>query len=207
MIDQIKTIRENAQCEIVINKSRFIGQCFLVTSVEQSNEILNTVRKKYFDASHNCFAYSLSSDVVKFSDDGEPGGTAGQPILEVIKQKGLINILVVVTRYFGGIMLGAGGLVRAYTKSAALAIDTAGIDTLVWCTLLKCEIDYSLWGKVQNLLSQTKCQIQKTEFLQSVFLSIFIPYDNVAQFKHQLNELSNAKIKIDNLDGDYCIIS
>ena len=124
-----RTIAHESEIEIVIKKSRFIGYAFLVSSAEEANEKLAALRKRQWDASHHCSAYVLGADkqLQKYSDDGEPQGTAGMPILQVLHHKDVTNTMVVVVRYFGGVLLGAGGLVRAYSEAAAKALDAAGL--------------------------------------------------------------------------------
>ena len=121
-----KTARAASETEFTVNKSRFIGRCFPVSSEEEALARLDEIRKLHHDATHNCWAYNLRGGIMRFSDDGEPGGTAGMPMLQVLQRENLHNVVCVVTRYFGGILLGAGGLVRAYTKGAKIAVDAAG---------------------------------------------------------------------------------
>ena len=128
-MEKFKTIKINAVAEIEEKRSRFIGSAFYVENEEEAEKIIKDTKKKYYDARHNCFAYIINNGSVakRFSDDGEPSGTAGFPILNVLEKNELYNVLVIVTRYFGGILLGAGGLVRAYTEAAVKAIEKAEI--------------------------------------------------------------------------------
>ena len=125
---EYKTLAKAGSDEIIIEKSRFIGYCAPVSSEEEALEFIEKIKKKHYDATHNVFAYvvGLDNNIQRYNDDGEPSGTAGVPILEVIKKEDLRNVVIVVTRYFGGIKLGTGGLIRAYTKGAKIALD-AGI--------------------------------------------------------------------------------
>ncbi|MDE6655731.1 MAG: YigZ family protein, partial [Anaeroplasmataceae bacterium] len=121
----MKFIQGNYENTIVIQKSKFIAEAYRVNSLEEIEEILASIRKKYYDATHHCFAYRLQNNIQKMSDDGEPAKTAGAPILDVILKQDITNILIVVTRYFGGILLGAGGLVRAYSSAASAVLEQA----------------------------------------------------------------------------------
>lgn len=126
----------------MISRSRFIGRCFPVTEEADALQILERIRKQHWDATHNCFAYRLKSGAARYSDDGEPQGTAGLPMMEVLKKRDLYDVLVVSTRYFGGILLGAGGLVRSYTRSASDAVDAAGLVSMEPCTLFAVPVPY-----------------------------------------------------------------
>ena len=136
-----KSVKQRSEAEYTVNRSRFIGRCFPVDSEEAALCLLGDIRKKHWDATHNCFAYRIGDNAAaRFSDDGEPGGTAGKPIMDVLTGRGLTNVLCVVTRYFGGILLGAGGLVRAYSKSAAEAVAKAGVVSYLPGTVLDIKV-------------------------------------------------------------------
>lgn len=137
-----RTVREASETEYVVNRSRFIGRCFPVTDEAEALSILERIRKAHWDATHNCFAYILRSGAARYSDDGEPQGTAGLPMMEVLKKRGVTDLLVVSTRYFGGILLGAGGLVRAYTRSASDAVEAAGLVSMEPCTTFSVQLPY-----------------------------------------------------------------
>lgn len=139
-----------------MKRSRFIGRCFPVSDEQEALRLLEEVRRRHWDATHNCYAYSIGETGVcaRFSDDGEPAGTAGMPILEAIRRIGVTDVLVVVTRYFGGILLGAGGLVRAYSAAAAAAVRAAGQIEMLECVRVTLEVPYALWGRVQPLLCE-----------------------------------------------------
>ena len=147
-----RTVKAPSSVEIVINKSRFIGQCFPIATEAEALEILSTLRKKYWDATHNCYAYSVGEkgEIARFSDDGEPGGTAGMPMMDALRGAGVTNVLCVVTRYFGGILLGTGGLVRAYSRSCAEAIRAAGVVRMAPCDLVAFEVPYAQWALFQQ---------------------------------------------------------
>ena len=147
-----RTVRARASVELVINKSRFIGQCFPITSEEAALGKLAELRKTYWDATHNCYAESIGArgEIARFSDDGEPGGTAGMPMMDALRGAGVTNVLCVVTRYFGGILLGTGGLVRAYGRSCAEAIRAAGVVRMAPCDLLSFSVPYPQWALFQQ---------------------------------------------------------
>jgi len=147
-----RTVKAPASIELVINKSRFIGQCFPISSEELALEQLSMLRKRYWDATHNCYAYSVGQkgEIARFSDDGEPGGTAGMPMMDALRGSGVTNVLCVVTRYFGGILLGTGGLVRAYSRACAEAIRAAGIVRMAPCDLVEFSVPYSQWTMLQQ---------------------------------------------------------
>ena len=127
-----KTTRQRAQDEFIVNKSRFIGYACPCETEEEALAFLKEIREKHRDATHNCYAYAIGANagIMRYSDDGEPGGTAGLPMMEVLKSRGVVNCCVVVTRYFGGVLLGAGGLVRAYTKGCAIALNAAQVSVM-----------------------------------------------------------------------------
>ena len=154
-MDQIagfRTVKAPASVELIINKSRFIGQCFPVASEEEALEKLSALRKQYWDATHNCYAYSVGQkgEIARFSDDGEPGGTAGMPMMDALRGTGVTDVLCVVTRYFGGILLGTGGLVRAYSRTCAEAIRAAGVVRMAPCDLIAFSVPYAQWALLQQ---------------------------------------------------------
>ena len=147
-----RTVRAPASVELVINKSRFIGQCFPISTEEEALSMLAELRKRYWDATHNCYAYSVGEkgEIARFSDDGEPGGTAGMPMMDALRGAGVTDVLCVVTRYFGGILLGTGGLVRAYSKACSEAIRAAGIVRMAPCDLVSFCVPYPQWALFQQ---------------------------------------------------------
>ncbi|HZK45657.1 MAG: YigZ family protein [Eubacteriales bacterium] len=169
-----KTVHIEAKTERVINRSRFISQCFPVKTEEEALLRLSEVKKQYPDATHVCYAYRIgeNSETTRFSDAGEPSGTAGMPILEVLKAKGLTYVLCTVTRYFGGILLGAGGLVRAYSSGAADASAAAGADMHLPGVLIKMKCDYSRYGAIESLMAKSNASIIDTQFTDEVQLSV-----------------------------------
>src|SRR5690606_14931512 len=158
--------------EIIIKRSRFIGHAKPVHSVDEAEQFIEQIRKQHSTATHNCYAYvvGVRGQSQKFSDDGEPGGTAGQPITEVSKHRNMINIAVVVTRYFGGIMLGAGGLVRAYTDGAVAGIEAAQPVTRKRHQEVLVTVDYTWLGKLENELRNREMLLGETSFTDKVTL-------------------------------------
>ncbi|MBE5781219.1 MAG: YigZ family protein, partial [Clostridiales bacterium] len=145
-----QTVKQQSYEELIEKKSRFIARCYPIESEEEALSILAAIRKEHHDATHNCWAYRLTPNgsIARYSDDGEPGGTAGLPILNAITGRELTDVLVIVTRYFGGILLGAGGLVRTYGKSAGLALDAAGIVKMLPGVHLTLKVSYPMYGKI-----------------------------------------------------------
>jgi len=170
MLERFTTLQQYGNAEIVIRKSRFIGHARPVATEEEAVQFVEQIKKKYWDATHNCSAYVVGErdEWQKALDDGEPSGTAGKPILEVIKHRNLKNVAVVVTRYFGGIMLGAGGLVRAYTNGAAAGIDAAGPIVKTLHREIAVEVDYTWYGKLENVLRERGVRIGDIAFTDRV---------------------------------------
>ncbi len=150
--DGYRTVKAPADIELLINKSRFIGQCFPISTEGEALEKLASIRKQYWDATHNCYAYSVGpkGEIARFSDDGEPGGTAGMPMMDALRGADVTNVLCVVTRYFGGILLGTGGLVRAYARSCSEAIRAAGIVRMAPCDSVSFTVPYTHWAMLQK---------------------------------------------------------
>lgn len=162
--------QENAE-EFIEKKSRFIGSCRPVQTEEQALEFIARKKTQYWDASHNVYAYILRENgVQRFSDDGEPQGTAGIPVLDTLKKAGVVDVVVVATRYFGGILLGGGGLIRAYSHTASIALAAAGKITMRECLLLSVACSYSSYGRVQGLIPEGGGIIDETQFLEDVTL-------------------------------------
>ncbi|MNM89473.1 IMPACT family member YigZ [compost metagenome] len=178
MLERYKTVRKAGEKEIVIKKSRFIGHVKPVETEEDAVSFIEEIKKRHWNATHNCSAYMIGErdEMQKQSDDGEPSGTAGKPILEVIKNQGLKNIAIVVTRYFGGIMLGAGGLIRAYTDGAVAAIEAGEAITRVLHREIYVELDYTWLGKAENELRNKGVRTGETAFADKVTL-LCLPLD------------------------------
>ncbi|MGM9971829.1 MAG: YigZ family protein [Anaeroplasmataceae bacterium] len=188
----MKKIKETYSNEIIINKSRFIAQIFRVNSIDEINEVLALTKKKYYDATHNCYAYILGEDanIQKCSDDGEPSKTAGAPILDVLKKQELTNILCIVTRYFGGILLGAGGLVRAYSESTSEVIKKAKIYDTLLLKKIEIRIDYSSYNAILSNIN--KYHILDTLFTNDVLIILGIEPDKLKELTEYLNNVTKG---------------
>lgn len=172
-MNELRTINKNSIAEIVEKKSKFIGQVYYVETKLEAEEIIRKVKKKYSDAKHNCYAYSVLENemvITKSSDDGEPSSTAGMPILNVIKENQIINVLIIVTRYFGGILLGTGGLVRAYTKAATEAINKTNIIQKELGYKIKFVTDYNKIKQLKYYLNKNLCNIIEVTYLEKIEL-------------------------------------
>jgi uncharacterized YigZ family protein len=189
-----KTPAAASETEFVVNKSRFIGRAFPVETEAEALEILERIRQKHYDATHNCWAYNLrgASPLRRFSDDGEPGGTAGKPIMDVLTGRGLTNVLCVVTRYFGGILLGAGGLVRAYSKSAADAVTKAGMVSYLPGTILDIPMDYSRYGALEGFI-RANAEVRNVAFAQNVVVTVAVEDTNLLKFMKEVTERSDGR--------------
>lgn len=198
MLAQYKTVRDFGQAEIVIKKSRFIGFARPVETEEAAVAFIDSIKKLHGQATHNCSAYMVGErdQFQKASDDGEPSGTAGRPILEVIKQQGLKNVAVVVTRYFGGIMLGAGGLVRAYTEGAVAGLAAAGPVIRVLHREVTVELDYTWHGKVENELHLRGTRMGETAFTDKVTLSCWPQAGEADAFIAWMTDLTQGQAAI-----------
>ncbi len=194
-MDSYKTLGRYTAEEYIIKKSRFIGYAKPVKSEADAVSFIEGIKKKHWDATHNVYAYSIKEGNIKrFSDDGEPQGTAGMPVLNVINQEDITDCVVVVTRYFGGVLLGGGGLVRAYSHSAKLAVDSAGVVTLVPWLKLNIVCDYSIYGKIETLVRDIGGVVDNTEFTDSVELVFKIEKISENAFSKKLQDLTNGKI-------------
>lgn len=202
----MKTIEKNNVFEEEIKNSKFITHIFKISSVEEANEILAKIRKKYYDATHNCYAYKLG-EYEKASDDGEPQKTAGYPILNAINSYGITNVLIVVTRYFGGVLLGTGGLSRAYGGGAKSVIQKCEIISYEEGYLVKTIIAYDNVDKLNNFLENNSIEIKETKYLEEVIYYIFLRKSMKKKYISFLEKITNSKIivydnKIEEKDKD-----
>ncbi len=195
MISSYKTVeKEFAEASFTEKKSEFIGCAARVETEEAAKSFIERIRRKHSDATHNCYAYLLKdSGLSRFSDDGEPGGTAGMPILEVVKREGVCDVCIVVTRYFGGILLGAGGLVRAYAKGAKMALDAAGTATFVPYTAFTTQVDYTGYEKVMHELAKYGVVCDGTEFAAEVTLKLRAKEENFVRFQSFLADYTSGR--------------
>ena len=176
-------------------KSRFIGRVWPVETEEEALEKIQAMKKQHYDATHNCWAYIIKDGAVRFSDDGEPGGTAGMPMLQVLQREGLFNIVCVVTRYFGGILLGAGGLVRAYTKGAKIAVDAAGKSMKRVWSVLYVPCPYTYYERLKLEVNAFGGLIRNTDFGSEVELEILMPEAQAQPFLDRLTDMSAGNIE------------
>lgn len=205
MEKEYKTVKNEAEKEIIIKKSRFLAYIFPVETEEEAYRHLDFLRKEHRDAAHNVFAYVLGKkkDIQRSSDDGEPSGTAGQPVLEVILNRDLTNILVVVTRYFGGIKLGKGGLIRAYSRAAAEGIDEAFVVTKKPYRIFKMTVDYSNYGTVQKLLEEMELPLQNVYYTSYVVLEVLVPVSLKDIFLKKAAEATGNNVSVEKGETKY----
>lgn len=193
------TIKENASYEIVEKKSKFIGNVFYVETREEAENLIKEHKKKYHDARHNCWAYRVIEDsniIEKSSDDGEPSGTAGAPMLNILSKEDIVNTLVIVTRYFGGILLGTGGLVKAYSEATKLALEKAKITKIDDGFVYRLEIKYSDLESFKYFMKNNEINIIKEEYFENVILSLFVPKNKTDCFQDEkINGFGIIKIE------------
>lgn len=183
------------EAEFVEKKSRFIGRIWHTESEEEALARIEEMRKQHYDATHNVWAYIIKDGPVRFSDDGEPGGTAGMPTLQVLQRENLFNVTCVVTRYFGGILLGAGGLVRAYAKGAKIAVDAAGKSMKRVWTVLYLPIPYNWYERIKLEIAAFGGIIRDTQFGQDVELEVLLPESQTTPFLDRLTDMSAATLE------------
>jgi uncharacterized YigZ family protein len=195
MLSRYLTVKETGEHEIVIEKSRFIAHITRAETEDQAQEFIQSIKKKYWNATHNCSAYLIGENdqIQKANDDGEPSGTAGVPILEVLKKKKLKDTVVVVTRYFGGIKLGAGGLIRAYGKATSEGLNQIGIIERSLVRAIKTSIDYSLLGKVENEIRVSPYRIKEIFYLEKVIVEVYAEEHKKEAFKEWIINLTNGQ--------------
>jgi uncharacterized protein, YigZ family len=193
-----RTVLKSAADEVVINKSRFIGYAAPCETEDAALAFLNDIRLKHRDASHCCYAYVIGQNagIMRYNDDGEPSGTAGLPIMEVLKAQQVVNLCVVVVRYFGGVLLGAGGLVRAYTQGCVIALKAAQVVSMEPTARLICEVSYPLWDKVRHHLQTQPAALESSEFASTVCFRLLVREKDEEAVKQALILLTNAAIEI-----------
>ena len=191
-----KTLVRDAQAEFVVNKSRFIGHGRPCETEEAALAFLNEMRTKYRDATHNCYAYIIGPNmgVMRYSDDGEPGGTAGMPIIEVMKARAVTNAAVVVTRYFGGVLLGAGGLVRAYSQGAAVALNACGVGVMHPTARYLMEIGYPMLGRMDFFLKDEPVLVEDKAFTDVVTYTLVVRCADEAGFLQRVANMSDGTV-------------
>ena len=191
-----KTLMKRGADEFIVSKSRFIGYGAPVSDEEHALAFLNEIRQKHREATHNVYAYILGPNmgVMRYSDDGEPSGTAGMPVLEVLRAKGLTDCCVVVTRYFGGVLLGAGGLVRAYAQGAALAADASGIGAMYPTARYLMDVDYPLLGRLEHHLKTAPAVLEDKSFTDRVTLTLVIKCQDEQAFVDGIVSATDGRV-------------
>ena len=190
---EYKTVEFESKDEFVEKKSRFIGYVKPVKTQEEATNFINSIKTKHWDATHNVSAFVLrENNIQRSSDDGEPSGTAGVPTLDVLLKENLVDVCVVVTRYFGGTLLGAGGLIRAYSHSSKIAVEAGHIITMAPCKVLSVSVDYSFYDRLNILLSEFNANIENREFTDNVTVTFSIRENTVPLLQDKLTQLSNG---------------
>ena len=203
-MESYRTVRQEGCGEYEVKRSRFLCYAKPVHTPEEATSFIASIKQKHWDARHNCSAYILREGGIKrFSDDGEPQGTAGMPILDVLEKSEVTDVCVVITRYFGGILLGAGGLVRAYSHSATLALEAGEVITMVKCAQCELTCDYTLYGRIPALIAEHDGKETGTDFTDNVTVRFRLPEDNVAPFQAKLTELSSGKYQVSVTGNDF----
>lgn len=191
------TIEHEASPEFVERRSRFIGYIKPVNTEQQALEFINSIRAKHWDATHNVYAYVLrEQNTCRYSDDNEPQGTAGMPVLDVIRKSGLTDVCIVVTRYFGGILLGGGGLVRAYSHSASLAVEAAGMIQMRSCAMCTLECTYNQYGKLSSLVPENGGTVDNADFSDKVLLSFHIPVNDLPKLQKLVTDTTCGTVNV-----------
>lgn len=199
-----KTIEKENSDFFIEQRSKFIGYSKPVTSEQEALDFINEKRQKHWDATHNVYAYVLRDEnIQRYSDDGEPHGTAGVPTFDVIVKSGVTDVVVVVTRYFGGILLGAGGLVRAYTKGAKIALTAGNIITMQKCLVARMKCDYNQYGKISGLIPSLDGTIDNTEFTDCVDIEYHIAPENFDKLQKQLADITCGSVVSEVFDEKY----
>ena len=192
------TVQHHGKAEIYIKKSRFVANVAPVQTEDDAWSFIKGIRAEYGDASHNCFAFKAGL-VQRMSDDGEPSGTAGRPILDVLAKQGLSETVIVVTRYFGGTLLGSGGLVRAYGQAAVAGVEAAGVTIAVLAIDMAITLDYTLVGKVQHLLAQSRALTLDSQFGQNITIACRVQAEAADDLESALAEASAGRIRTERL--------
>ena len=199
-----KTIRKAAEAQFVEKHSRFIGYIAPVTTAEEANEFIASIKSKHWDATHNVPAYILrEGNLKRYSDDGEPQGTAGVPVLSALEKAGLTDCVCVVTRYFGGTLLGTGGLVRAYSHAASIAVEAGGVVTRALCKKMRIKCDYGFYGKLSPMILEAGGVVENTVFADSVDIDFYIESSLAGKLNADIVEASNGRYKAEITGEEY----
>ena len=197
---EYKTIYEPAEDSFIERKAEFIGYISPVKTNDEAVEFINSIKAKHRKARHNVYAYILrDGNISRYSDDGEPQGTGGVPVLDVLQKEGLTDVCVVVTRYFGGILLGGGGLVRAYSHACKLAVDAARVMIMCQCSEITVTCDYSFYGKLSYVVPEFEVKTKSEDFADDVKVTMLVKTEKVQPLKEKLIDLANGKIHIDEI--------
>ncbi|MBQ1587252.1 MAG: YigZ family protein [Ruminococcus sp.] len=197
-----KTVAREASDEFVEKRSRFIGYVKPVKTEEEAVAFINQKRSEHWDARHNVYAYSLrEGNIKRYSDDGEPSGTAGMPVLDVIVKNEIYDVCVVVTRYFGGVLLGTGGLVRAYSQGSKIALESGGIVLMQSCSLCGVSCSYNRYGKVSSLVMENGATIDDTIYESDVKIKFHIPPEQLSQLNKKLADATSGEVQAES-DGE-----
>lgn len=196
MKEMLRVVYEGGEGEIIEKKSRFLATVRPVDTEEEALEFIESLKKKYWNATHNCFAYVIGDnmEIQRFSDDKEPSGTAGKPMLEVLLGEDVHNVAVVVTRYFGGTLLGTGGLVRAYGRSVKAGLENSMVVDKIQGMQLELQTDYNGLGKVQYLLGQRKIAILDSVYTETVTVTALVPISQLEEVKSAVTEATGGKV-------------
>lgn len=203
-MQEYKTVEKEANDFFIEKKSKFIGYAKPVKTQEEAVEFISEIKSKHWDATHNVYAYVLrENNIQRYSDDGEPSGTAGVPVLDVMLKESLVDVCVVATRYFGGTLLGAGGLVRAYSHTSKIALEAAGIITMAQCSIMSAEVDYSFYDRLNILLSDFSAVILDTSFSDKVCVEFSVKENTVDLLNAKLIDVSNGKYTLKFLRSEF----
>ena len=201
---EYKTVENEASDFFIEKKSRFIGYVCPVKTQDEATEFINKIKSKHWDATHNVSAFVLrENNIQRCSDDGEPSGTAGVPVLDAILKSGVVDVCVVATRYFGGTLLGAGGLVRAYSHTSKIALEAGNIITMAQCSVLETTVDYSFYERMNILLSEFNANILNTDFADSVKMTFSIKEAYQTSLEDKLLDISNGKYSITYIKSEF----
>ncbi|KRM69470.1 hypothetical protein FD06_GL001140 [Apilactobacillus ozensis DSM 23829 = JCM 17196] len=205
MTNKYLTIKQNGEHEIIIKKSQFICNIARIKDEDEANNFINTIKEKHKKATHNCYAYILGKDdhIQRASDNGEPTGTAGVPILEAMKLNEIHNVVAVVTRYFGGIKLGAGGLIRAYSNATSSTIEKIGIVNKILQTKIDIVVDYNLFDKLNYHLTENNVNIIETKYTSQVMVSVSVNKESIKEFQKKIINLLSDKVSFNIGDDQY----
>lgn len=203
-MQEYKTVEKEASDFFIEKKSKFIGYAKPVKTQEEAVDFISKIKSKNWDATHNVYAYVLrENNIQRYSDDGEPSGTAGVPVLDVMLKESLVDVCVVATRYFGGTLLGAGGLVRAYSHTSKIALEAAGIITMAQCSVMSAEVDYSFYDRLNILLSDSSAVILNTSFSDKVCVEFSVKENTVDSLNSKLIDVSNGKYALKFLRSEF----